>query len=330
MEIHFNYTTYPKKNLSTGNSIFGDQESGTIHTFSGKSAIAHVLRYYRSADVLRDKNDRVLVPKWLGSWIYMTMHHHTFPTTVADDGLRGVMVYHQWGFPQKMEEILDFCKKNGLFCIEDCAHAFSSSYRGQRAGTFGDASIWSFSKFFPSVVGGAVYSRHSEIFEFIKALQQKSDTHLEEESFKQRVSFDKKPNEKNAVELEKHYAIYPRLLQCPAYSRQVTAAEIEAGALQKRKENFQILKDVFWGLREQQLIADSDVIPWVVPLYLGSKNAHVAKALSEVGVESGVYNFDVNRTILDSDFQKCVPIPCHHGITDRQMATIIDTVKEVI
>jgi perosamine synthetase len=57
----------------------------------------------------------------------------------------GVIVVHVGGIitPQ-IKEIRNWCAEEGLWLIEDCAHAHGSSREGKRAGTFGIAGCFSF------------------------------------------------------------------------------------------------------------------------------------------------------------------------------------------
>ena len=45
-----------------------------------------------------------------------------------------------------VERIAAFCRSEGIFLIEDCAHAHGASWHGRRPGTWGDAGIWSFAR----------------------------------------------------------------------------------------------------------------------------------------------------------------------------------------
>lgn len=57
---------------------------------------------------------------------------------------RAVLVTHLYGLMTPMEEILRFCKGHGLLLVEDCAQAHGAAWRGQKAGSFGDAACFSF------------------------------------------------------------------------------------------------------------------------------------------------------------------------------------------
>src|SRR3989344_6809428 len=55
-----------------------------------------------------------------------------------------LILQHTFGIPANIEKIADFCRKNKLIMIEDCAHALGASYQAKQLGTFGDAAFFSF------------------------------------------------------------------------------------------------------------------------------------------------------------------------------------------
>ena len=68
----------------------------------------------------------------------------------------------------EVEQIAAFCRDEGIVLLEDCAHAHGASWHGQRAGTWGDAGLWSFAatKTISTGEGGMLVSRHPELIEF--------------------------------------------------------------------------------------------------------------------------------------------------------------------
>jgi len=327
MNINFNYTKAEKERPSITQRrlpIFGELEKNIIYTFSGKSAISLLLRFFRENGRLKDKSDQLLVPEWLGSWVYMTIHKFCFPTAAMNSKVKGILLYHQWGFPQRMEKVIDFCKAHNLFIIEDCAHSFLGFYNNKRLGTFGDASIFSLAKFFPSVLGGAVYSNNKDILNFVRKTLPEHKSNLAKQAFINRKLYDANPSEKNQLELGRDFAIYDRLLKCPSYSLDVVRAQINDSALLKRKNNFQLFKEAFRGHDYTDDLFIEDVIPWIAPLFLGDRmNKKLVNALRKNGIESGIYHFDINRNLTDPDFKECVAVPCHQGINMTKMIKII-------
>lgn len=86
---------------------------------------------------------------------------------------RAVIIQHTFGFPAKMDKILEIAKKNNLILIEDLAHCIGTKYQGKLCGTFGDVSFFSFgrSKVISSVFGGLAATNDKKIAERIKAFQ---------------------------------------------------------------------------------------------------------------------------------------------------------------
>jgi len=289
------------------------------YTFAGKSALALALRYYREEGLLNDKSEQVLVPEWLGTWVYMTMHHYCFPTTVMNKKVRGIMVYHQWGFPQKMEAIEKFARTHGFFVIEDCAHTIESEYKGTQTGTFGDVSIWSLSKFFSTPVGGGLYTKDKKLRHFVENAYQDHDKRLEQHVIQSLQS--------GGAEVARAYAVYDRLSVCPAHAKAIAECEYKNGAIERRRQNFIFLRKEFWGREEEKLLEDSEVVPWLVPLFAGAANKKIATALSKEGYESDVYHFDVNRNMLKPKFVECVGVSCHQEMSRAVIEKMIGIIK---
>tara|TARA_B100000575_G_C23136454_1_gene660331 strand:+ start:522 stop:1610 length:1089 start_codon:yes stop_codon:yes gene_type:complete len=57
---------------------------------------------------------------------------------------KAVIAVHLYGMPANIQKILDFCKLNGLFLIEDCAQAHLATFDEKLVGTFGDIATFSF------------------------------------------------------------------------------------------------------------------------------------------------------------------------------------------
>jgi dTDP-4-amino-4,6-dideoxygalactose transaminase len=87
---------------------------------------------------------------------------------------RAVLVVHLFGRVAAMDVILAQARAHGLAVLEDCAQAHGACYRGQLAGTWGDAAAFSF---YPTKNlgalgdGGAVLARNAEIAERARLLR---------------------------------------------------------------------------------------------------------------------------------------------------------------
>ena len=69
--------------------------------------------------------------------------------------------------------IADLCRTEGVFLVEDCAHAHGATLGGRAPGTFGDAGVYSFyaTKTISTGEGGMLVSRHPELLESARAFR---------------------------------------------------------------------------------------------------------------------------------------------------------------
>lgn len=70
----------------------------------------------------------------------------------------------------EVEQIAEYCRANGIFLLEDCAHAHGAEWNGRKAGTWGDAGVYSFyaTKTISTGEGGVLVSRNADLVEYAK------------------------------------------------------------------------------------------------------------------------------------------------------------------
>ncbi len=87
---------------------------------------------------------------------------------------RAVMLVHIGGhLAFDVQQIAAFCRSEGIFLIEDCAHSHGAEWNGRRAGTWGDAGVWSFTatKTISTGEGGMLVSSNEDLIEFARAFR---------------------------------------------------------------------------------------------------------------------------------------------------------------
>ena len=68
------------------------------------------------------------------------------------------------------ERIASYCQDNGIFLLEDCAHAHGADWNGRKPGGFGDAGVYSLyaTKTISTGEGGVLVSADAELIEFAR------------------------------------------------------------------------------------------------------------------------------------------------------------------
>jgi perosamine synthetase len=86
---------------------------------------------------------------------------------------RAIMAVHIYGHPVDMRPLLDLADQHNLQVIEDAAEAHGAEYRGQRAGSFGNSSCFSFyaNKLLTTGEGGMLLVDDDELAERARRLR---------------------------------------------------------------------------------------------------------------------------------------------------------------
>lgn len=108
----------------------GDEVVTVANTFAATvAAIIHVGARPRLVDIRRDNSYLIDLDKLSKSITKNT---------------RAIIAVHLYGQPVEMEVICRWAKKHALAVIEDAAQAIGSEYQSRRAGSWGDAGVFSF------------------------------------------------------------------------------------------------------------------------------------------------------------------------------------------
>ncbi|HLY51289.1 MAG TPA: DegT/DnrJ/EryC1/StrS family aminotransferase [Solirubrobacteraceae bacterium] len=88
------------------------------------------------------------------------------------------------------EAIAAYCREQGIFLIEDCAHAHGASWNGRKPGGYGDAGVFSLyaTKTISTGEGGVLVSRRPEIIEHARAFRNYGKPQFEVHGLNYRMS----------------------------------------------------------------------------------------------------------------------------------------------
>jgi len=305
-------------------------ERGCVLLSSGHIGIYYFLLFHKIR-----RSDDILIPDFLCQIILNILNTSSFPVKCIDKRTKAILLYHQWGYPQKMDVVLPEAKKRNLLVIEDCAHSFDSTFQGKRVGTFGDAAIFSFSKMSPTGTTGFLVSSNSEFLEYVRQDKQKKNTLYN-------VLFSRF----NFLIARKYYKkikthgwwnqVYVKSIEFPQVDKKSLAlcppTEYDFFAmLDARKKNYLFLKN---NVNATYLIPDLeeniDVNPLCIPIFLPPEKLEAARqALLQKGVECDILHFDINRNMFDSLYKKCLAVPCHPYISVEVLADIVACINTV-
>lgn len=86
---------------------------------------------------------------------------------------RAIAVVHFLGYPVRMDRVREIAARHGLFVMEDAALAVGTYYKGQHAGTLGDAGCFSFYpvKHMTTAEGGMILTGNLEFAERLQRLK---------------------------------------------------------------------------------------------------------------------------------------------------------------
>ena len=273
---------------------------------SGKAAISLIFRYLAEKKNYNSKYDEVLVPKWMGNWVYSQIHQVAFPSPSFSNNTKVIFLYHQFGIPQKINNILEFSNENKLTIVEDCAHVLEGSYRTHIIGNIGDYTIYSFSKFIECGALGGVASSSELFIKYIddkvkcspKYLQYLSACILKSASL---VGIDESQS-------SKIWNVYYSLCNF-SYRPLNKAVKIVKNRIESEKK---IRSLRFNQIRKE--LSSSEVlcydngenfVPIMVPLVLkGEKITEIQKNFMGYGYRINKVQFDINRDMLNSNYKK--------------------------
>jgi len=86
---------------------------------------------------------------------------------------KAIIPVNIYGHPCDMNKIMDIAKKHNLYVIEDCAESHGAEYNGEKTGSFGDISCFSFygNKIITTGEGGMCVTNNKELAEKMSMLK---------------------------------------------------------------------------------------------------------------------------------------------------------------
>lgn len=303
-----------------------------LETVTGRAAMTNILLFLRDTGVLKDKNDLCFVPQWMCVAFLQSIRKYCSPVPTYSDGVKVAVVYHQYGFPQNMDEIMNYSDRKNILIIEDCANVIKSEYNGVDVGGFGLGSIYSFSKMFPSIWGGALVTQNEELYEFSKKNQQRLNKPIL--SLFSHVTKYKSDRNRGGVSVwdnlnQMSYGVSEYTQKISQISKAIILQELKNNAIEVRIRNYQYMLNNFIDRPYFQGLEYVGVAPYILPLRADTKKLEkLVYMLSKYNIHTGIYQFDVNRNLFNPLFVPVVWIPIHQGMSLDDMNLICNIVRQ--
>lgn len=86
---------------------------------------------------------------------------------------KAILLIHILGYNGMSEELIQLCKEKNILLIEDVCESHGTTFKGQKVGTFGDISNFSFyyAHHMTSIEGGMINTNNPEIYQLIRAFR---------------------------------------------------------------------------------------------------------------------------------------------------------------
>jgi dTDP-4-amino-4,6-dideoxygalactose transaminase len=243
---------------------------------------------------------------------------------------KAIMPVHYSGGVGDLKSVYEFAKKYKLRVIEDAAHAFGTTYKGKKIGSFGDIVCFSFDgiKNITSGEGGAVLTADRKVAEFVKdarLLGIKKDT---EKRFKGQRSWEFDVTHQGfRYHMSNLMAAIGRV-QLKGFPKFVRKRQLLAMRYEKNLAGCPGLSLVPRDYRT--------VVPHIFPVrILRDRRTALRDFLGEQGIETGIHYFPNHRlkffhktgAILSQTqriYGEILSLPLHPKITNEQQDRIIN------
>lgn len=244
---------------------------------------------------------------------------------------KAIIPVHWAGYPCDLDEINKIAKEHNISVIEDAAHAFGSTYKGNPIGTISDYTSFSFQaiKHLTTGDGGLITCKDLEKSNLIKRLRW----------------FDiDRENSKPSILGERDYDATNIGFK---YHMNDLAASLGIGNLSTIDEKLKRIKDIanryndglknVSGLKLMDYKDDRESSYWLFPLIVENRIEFITK-LKDKGIPTSVIHLGIDKnsvfggkdmSLINQRWfdENQIHIPIHNDLSDNDVELIIDTIK---
>ena len=235
-----------------------------------------------------------------------------------------ILAVHLYGLPAPMDRLRELADEHDVALIEDAAQAHGARYRGEPAGSLGDAACFSFypTKNMTTGEGGMITTDRDEVAERTRRF----------------IDHGRGDGTYEHVELGHNF----RMTNLAAA---IGRAQLDRlpGFVTARRENARLLDERLAGVPVLTPIEPDGYRHAYHQYTIRSRNRDaVAEALAERGVDSAIYyptpihrleafsDFDAEAPVAEALANEVLSIPVHPGVERSDIETITETVSEAV
>jgi len=243
-----------------------------------------------------------------------------------------IIPVHYGGQPCDMDEILEIAHSCGAVVVEDAAHAFGSTYKGKKIGSFGDITCFSFDpiKNITCGEGGAVVLKNAD---------------LAAEIIKKRIlGIDKDTWHRYKNERSWFYEVTGNGFRYHMSNINAAIGLVQIKKIdtftQKRRYVCSKYDSAFKDIKGIELLKRdyNNIVPFNYVVKVNNGRDKLMDYLKKNGIDSGIHyipnhiqpafkKFSVDLPVTDDIFKKILSLPLYPDITDDDIAIVIKTFK---
>ena len=255
---------------------------------------------------------------------YWHMDANLLAEAIEKNDVKAVILPHIYGQVADVEPILELCRQNDIYLIEDSAESLGALYKGKHSGTFGEFGVYSFNgnKLLTTSSGGVLVGNDEALVKKAHFLA----TQAKESDFVEYIH----------KEVGYNYRLSNVLAAIGTAQMEVLEERVE-----KKREIFKWYREC---LDEEFMpeLPDTKGTRWLTTLTFKNKDPFaVMKRLNEYNIESRPLWNPMHRQPLFKDakvylngrsdelFSKGLCLPSGTTLTKEQVRKICETVKSV-
>ncbi len=313
-------------------SACGDLLGVTVSPFS--SARAAMLFALRALGFTR--MDEVLIPPYISDCVVSAISKTAFASMEPSERTRAMYVFHQFGYPQKLDLIARTAGANDWHIINCCVQSTFSRHPDFRLSEWGDFSILSLPKLYPCNLGGGLISGNDAVNRSLDEeygeLSREHEAHAERAFDSLTRARENPEGVEEKFEISSVYGYLPEVVTFPAGAYAGLPSDINAieTDISRRKKLLAMIHGRFPDRVPD--LNGCEVVPFAVPVQLPhDQSVNIATGIrSRLGIEVPVMHFDFNLNMLEPDYRAALVIGCHESWSEDLVSSICDTIEKYV